>query len=305
MAPDRPSRLESRLRAGAFTLTAELAPPRGTDTERSVAAADRIAPLVDAFNVTDNQNARLRLSPVAFGHLLAERGHEVILQVTCRDRNRLAIQSDLLGAWRLGLRNLLALTGDHMGSGDHPGAKPVFDLDSLTLIRTVGPDGRRIRPGGPPAWPGRPPSSAARQSPAISPLAHWRCCASARRSGPGRVSSRPRRSSTPASVVPFVEMARGEGVFLLGGIFILHSRKVLDHIVTKVPGLRVPDDVLQRLNSAGDVVAEGVAVAAETLRELSGTVPRRPHHDRRSRRPHPERSLEQSGGGRTGEPRSS
>ncbi len=302
MAPDRPTRLESRLRAGAFTLTAELAPPRGTDTERSVATADRIAPLVDAFNVTDNQNARLRLSAVAFGHLLAERGHEVILQVTCRDRNRLAIESDLLGAWRLGLRNLLALTGDHLGSGDHPGAKPVFDLDSLNLIRTVdrmaeGFDSvDRPLAGAPAFFCGA--AVACDQSPRELALLRFR-----KKIRAGARFFQTQAIFHPGSVIPFMEVARGEGVFLLGGIFILHSRKVLEHIVTKVPGLQVPDDVRRRLDSAGDVAAEGVEVAAETLRELSGLC-HGVHVMTAGREDLIPKVIERSGVTRTGEPQS-
>jgi 5,10-methylenetetrahydrofolate reductase len=270
MQPGRPTRLESRLTAGRFAITAELAPPHGTDTDRILAMADRLSPGVDAFNVTDNQNARLRLSPVTLGHLLAERGHEVVLQVTCRDRNRLAIQSELLGAWRLGLRNVLALTGDHMGSGDHPEAKPVFDLDSLTLIRTVGrmAEGFDLvdRPlaGAPAFFCGA--AVACDQSPRPLALLRFR-----KKIRAGARFFQTQAIFHPASVLPFVEIARNEGVFLLGGIFIMHSRKVLEHIVNKVPGLLVPDEVRRRLESAGDVAAEGVEVAAEAMRELAAT----------------------------------
>jgi methylenetetrahydrofolate reductase (NADPH) len=126
------------LESGKFLVTAEIGPGKGTNVEHLLADADAIKHRVDAINVTDLQSSVMRLGSLAFSHLLTDLDVDPILQVTCRDRNRLALQSDLLSAWALGIRNVLALTGDHPALGDHPQAKPVFDLDSVSLLETIG-----------------------------------------------------------------------------------------------------------------------------------------------------------------------
>lgn len=131
-------KFRERIERGEFVITCEAGPPKGTDVDTILAEADRVAPHVHAFNVTDLQSSVMRMSSWALCVLLRQRGHEPILQLTCRDRNRLALQADLLGAWALGIENVLALTGDHTVLGDHPGARAVFDLDSVHLITAIG-----------------------------------------------------------------------------------------------------------------------------------------------------------------------
>ncbi|MCM8770114.1 MAG: methylenetetrahydrofolate reductase, partial [Candidatus Omnitrophica bacterium] len=123
-----------KLTQGKFTLTSEIGPPKGTDIEPVLQEAEHLRGKVDAFNVTDLQSSVMRLGSLATCRLLVERGLEPIFQITCRDRNRLALQSDLLSAYVLGIKNVLCLTGDHPILGDHPEAKPVFDLDSVSLL---------------------------------------------------------------------------------------------------------------------------------------------------------------------------
>jgi methylenetetrahydrofolate reductase (NADPH) len=119
-------------------VTAEVGPGKGTDVEHLLKDAEVIKDRVDAINVTDLQSSVMRLGSMAVCHMLTDMGIDPIFQVTCRDRNRLALQSDLLSGWVLGIRNVLALTGDHPTLGDHPTAKPVFDLDSVTLLEVIG-----------------------------------------------------------------------------------------------------------------------------------------------------------------------
>jgi methylenetetrahydrofolate reductase (NADPH) len=130
--------LRDVLEAGKFLVTAEVGPGKGTDVEHLLKDAEIIKDRVDAVNVTDLQSSVMRLGSMAVCHMLKDMGIDPIFQVTCRDRNRLALQSDLLSAWVLGIRNILALTGDHPTLGDHPQAKPVFDLDSVTLLEVTG-----------------------------------------------------------------------------------------------------------------------------------------------------------------------
>src|SRR5512134_3050629 len=131
------SRLERVLRAGHFAVTAELGPPQSADPEVIRQKARLLKGVVDAANITDNQTAIVRMSSVTAGAIAVQEGIEPVMQITCRDRNRLAMQSDLLGAYALGLRNVLCLTGDHQTFGNHPDAKNVHDLDSLQLIQMV------------------------------------------------------------------------------------------------------------------------------------------------------------------------
>jgi len=131
------SNLEKILRAGHFAVTAELGPPQGADPEVIRRKARLLKGVADAVNITDNQTAIVRMSSIASAVLALQEGLEPVVQMTCRDRNRLAIQADLLGAYALGARNLLCLTGDHQSFGNHPTAKNVHDLDSMQLIRMV------------------------------------------------------------------------------------------------------------------------------------------------------------------------
>src|SRR3990172_6404424 len=131
------SNLEKVLRAGIFAVTAELGPPKNADGEVIRKKAAILKGFVDAANITDNQTAIVRMSSIGAGAIALQEGIEPVMQITCRDRNRLAMQSDLLGAYALGLRNVLCLTGDHQTFGNHPQAKNVHDIDSLQLVQMV------------------------------------------------------------------------------------------------------------------------------------------------------------------------
>lgn len=131
------SELQRKLATGAFVITAEVCPPKGCDSRLFVQQSVALSGVVDAINVTDNQGANMRISPLAASLLLLREGVEPILQLTCRDRNRLALQSELLGAAALGVANILALTGDHLSFGDHKDGKAVFDLDSVQLLECM------------------------------------------------------------------------------------------------------------------------------------------------------------------------
>jgi len=120
-----------------FVITSEIGPPKGTNIEPMLEEMELLKDKVDAINVTENQSSVMRLGSMAVCRLLKERGFEPVFQITCRDRNRLALQSDLISAFVLGIENVLCLTGDHVALGDHPQTKPVFDLDSVHLLRVA------------------------------------------------------------------------------------------------------------------------------------------------------------------------
>ena len=137
------TKLEKVLAAGHFALTTEVGPPRGPDVDAVLKKAQILKGLADGYNVTDNQTAVVRMSSIAGSKILLDAGLEPVAQMTCRDRNRIAMQSDLLGAAALGLKNILAISGDHQGAGasgklkGHPGAKGVYDVDSIQLINII------------------------------------------------------------------------------------------------------------------------------------------------------------------------
>ena len=129
--------LSDLLQSGKFVITTELNPPKGTELAPLLERAESLRGVVDAFNLTDSHTARMSMSPIAAAHLLQDRGLEPIMQLTCRDRNRIALQADVLAAAALGIRNIVTMTGDHPGGGDHPDAKPVFDIDSTALLKSL------------------------------------------------------------------------------------------------------------------------------------------------------------------------
>ena len=131
------SNLQRVLSEGKFAVTAEIGPPKGSDPEKITKKGKIIKGYADAFNVTDNQTAVVRMSSIAGSCILLEMGLEPIMQITCRDRNRIALQSDVLGASAVGIKNMLCITGDHQSFGNHPGSKGVYDLDSIQFIQVI------------------------------------------------------------------------------------------------------------------------------------------------------------------------
>ena len=130
-------KLLEKFESGEFVVTSEVGPPKGVDIEEMLKDAELLRGRVHAINVTDQQSSVMRLGSLPICHLLKDRGLEPVFQLTCRDRNRIALQSDLLSAYVLGVENVLCLTGDYVSLGDHPGAKPVFDLDSVSLLHAA------------------------------------------------------------------------------------------------------------------------------------------------------------------------
>jgi len=131
------SKLKEMLKSGNFVVTSEVGPPKGVNIDKLMEDAEMLKDKVVAINVTDNQSAVVRIGSMAISHLLAQRGIEPVYQLVTRDRNRIALQSDLLSAWALGIENVLCITGDHPYLGDHQEAKPVYDLDSVNLVKVV------------------------------------------------------------------------------------------------------------------------------------------------------------------------
>lgn len=259
------SRLREALDAGRFVVTGEVAPPRGTDLSRMKRTMELLGPVSTALNVTDNQGATLHLSSLAASRVALELGYEPIFQQTGRDRNRLALQSDLLAAWTLGLENVLFVTGDDPRGGDHPQAKAVFDLDASQMIAVAagmndGHDmlGRELAGG-----------TAFYMGAALFPEAEpW---ALQRTRAEQKVEAGARFFQTQA-IFDFEKLARATeamhaaGAKVIAGVLLLRSRRSIQFINERLAGLMVPDEVARRLSGATDFLEAAVELAVEQVR---------------------------------------
>jgi methylenetetrahydrofolate reductase (NADPH) len=262
------SRLRDALEAGRFVVTGELAPPLGTDYTGMRTAAETLGPVCDAINVTDNQGASLHLSSLAASRVVLEMGVEPIFQQTCRDRNRLALQSDMLAAWTLGLENLLAVTGDDPRGGDHPQAKGVFDLDSTQLLQVA----RGMNEGhdmqGRPLKGGTDFFLGAAMFPEAEPWDIQRARLEE------KIEAGARFFQTQAifdadKLARATEVAHAHGAKVIAGILILRSPRVIKFINERLAGLMVPEHIAARITAAENAEAEAIALATEQAREYA------------------------------------
>jgi methylenetetrahydrofolate reductase (NADH) len=278
--PGRPhSRLEALLRAGKFAVTAEMQPSNGADPDEVRRAASELRGKVDAANCTDNPAARPHLSSVAAGALVADSGVAPIVQLTCRDRNRLALQADLLGAAALGARDVLLLTGDHVSAGDHPEAKPLYDIDSLHLLRVA----RVLRDDGTylsgRALSSRPSYFIGAVENPFAPPHEFRPIRLAKKVEAGAEFVQTQLCFNLPRLAEFIARAGDAGildrVFVLVSVYVARSARALRYLRDVVPGIDVPDAVMARLDgrTAERQAQEGFALALETvaaLREMRG-----------------------------------
>ncbi len=269
-----PTRLARKLAADEFVITAEVAPPHGCDLSAFLRSATCVAPHVDAVNVTDNQGANMRMTPLAAAALLVREGIEPIMQLTCRDRNRLGLQSELLGAASLGVHNILALTGDDIGCGDHRQGRAVFDLDSVLLLQTIaamnaGQDMNGTVLSGATSF-----FAGAAAAPEVEPFVATRPKLIKKvAAGAGFFQTQAVFSS--AKLATFCAVVKPLGCAVIAGILVLRSAKMAEFINRNIPGLNVPDVVIERLRTASDPAAEGVAIATEmavSCRDISAGI---------------------------------
>ena len=265
--------LQRTLQAGNLAITAEVMPPRGGDASHTLAMADYLKGWVHAVNVTDGSRAVMRMSSLAVCRLLLEKGLEPVLQLACRDRNRIALQGDLLGAHALGIHNLLCLTGDPVRAGDQADARPVNEFESVKLLRQVS----AFNSG---------------EDPVQGPLADGAtqlfagCAADPQsRSWSGLQRRLQRKHDAGARFVQTQmvmdaaalerfqrELAGPLQLPVLAGVFLLKSAKNARFINRVVPGACIPDDLIGRLEAAAEPAMEGVAIAAEQVKRYLGIV---------------------------------
>ncbi len=274
MSEEPRSGLQRLLQSGEFVVTCELETSDSADPEVVYRLADALQGKVDAVNCTDNSAAHPHLSALAAARLLLDRGVEPILQLACRDRNRLALQADILGAAALGVRNLVAMTGDDVTAGDHPEAKPIYDLDAMHLLRTA----RIMRDAGT-YLSGRrldqPPNMfiGAVENP-FAPPVDYRPMRLGKKIEAGAefvqtqiVFNLERMRTFMARVV---DLGLVEHVFVLAGVYVLRSARAARYLRDQVPGIDVPDEVLRRMERCPQdrQSEEGARLALEIIEQL-------------------------------------
>ncbi|OAT85000.1 methylenetetrahydrofolate reductase [Desulfotomaculum copahuensis] len=262
-------KLSSLFAQGKFVVTSEVGPPKGTDVSGMLAEAEHLKGVVDAVNVTDNQSAVMRLGSLTASHLLKQKGFEPVFQLTCRDRNRLALQSDLLSAAVLGIENVLCLTGDHVHAGDHPQAKPVYDFDSVQLLRTArelcnGFDAAGNQLDGKPDF-----CLGAVVNPGADPL-EPQLIKLEKKIKAGAQFIQTQAVFDPAVFEKFIKQASSFGVPVVAGIVLLKSAGMGRYMNENVSGVNVPDSLLREM---ADLPAEkrkekSAAIAVKLIKEL-------------------------------------
>ena len=263
--------LSALLQSDRFVITTELNPPKGTDLAPLLERAESLRGVVDAFNLTDSHTARMSMSPIAAARLLVERGIEPILQITCRDRNRIALQADVLAAAALGIRNIVTMTGDHPGGGDHPDAKPVFDIDSTALLQSltglrtgIDMSGAELR-GAPDLLVG------AVVNPGADDLDR-EIGRMEEKIDAGAAFFQTQAVYDPREFETFMRRVEGYGVPILAGCILLKSGNMARNFNANVPGISVPDAIIDRMDAAASSAntrrRESADITAEILTDI-------------------------------------
>lgn len=272
------SNLERVLAAGHFAVTAEVGPPRGPDPAAVRKKAEAVKNIADAYNVTDNQTAVVRMSSVAASRILLDCGLEPVMQMVCRDRNRIAMQSDLLGAWALGLRNCLCLSGDHQVAGaggklkGHPGSKNVYDVDSIQLLSIVkGLRDEAVQEGGDAIDAPATFFIGAAWTPLGKPEA-FRTLRLAKKIEAGADFIQTQAvydiEGFARAMRRAADMGLTERVSILPGIILPRSAGMLRYMNESVPGVSVPDDMIKRIKASADPKEEGFKIAIELIQAV-------------------------------------
>jgi len=278
MSVNTKSQLEKVLAAGEFAVTAEIGPPRGPDAEEVRKKARILKSCADAYNVTDNQTAVVRMSSIAAAKILLDEGLEPIMQMTCRDRNRIAMQSDLLGASALGISTCLAISGDHQIAGaggklkGHPGCKNVFDVDSIQLIsilRGLGDDA--VQDGGDSIDPAAKFFIGAAWTP-FGPPEEFRVMRLAKKIDAGANFIQTQAVFDIARFAEAVKRAHDAGLTertaILPGIIVPRSAGMLNYMNANVPGIEVSQDLIDRMKNTSDKREEGIKITIELIKAV-------------------------------------
>jgi methylenetetrahydrofolate reductase (NADPH) len=269
------SRLEKVLTAGKFAVTAELGPPQNANPEAIKKKAQYCNGNVEGANITDNQTAIVRMSSIAAAAIAISCGVEPVVQMVCRDRNRIAMQSDILGAAALGVKNLLCLSGDHQKFGNHPQAANVFDVDSVQLIAMV----KRMRDdkqfiSGDPIKEHEPRLFiGAVENPFADPF-EYRVARLAKKINAGADFIQTQCVFDLNKFSRWMELVVAEGlhkkVYILAGLTPVRSHRALKYMKSEVAGMSIPDELISRMESAEDAKEEGIKICLEMIEKIKG-----------------------------------
>lgn len=256
-----------KLNSRKFLVTAEVSPPKGTRFSASLEDASQLKGIADALNVTDNQCSIMHMSSLAFSKLLLDEGHEPIMQLTCRDRNRIGLQSDLLGAYALGIRNICLMTGDYPTCGDHPGLKPVYDVDSVQLIELVrkldtGVDfaGNKLDGG---------TSFCAGAVSGIDPEKTMQLIKLQKKVKCGADFIQTQAVYDIGMFEEFMDAVNYLEVPVIAGLIPLKSLGMAEFMNKNISGIHVPEEIMLRMKDASSPMEEGLLIASETIKELT------------------------------------
>lgn len=262
-----PNRFRQAAKSGEFLVTAEVCPPKGGNPAHMIEMAQTLKGRVHAVNITDGSRAVLRMSSLAASVILLQHGIEPVCQMACRDRNKIALQADLMGAHALGIHNILALTGDPIKAGDHPDAKSVFDLEAVRLLKLITKLNGGIDANDQPLTDGVTDLFVGA---AVDPqLKSWSSLQSRfeRKLEAGAQFFQSQLISDFERLEKFMDqIAAGSNKPVLAGIFLLKSAKNARFINKYVPGVNIPQEIIDRLGAAPDPLQEGVKIAAEQVK---------------------------------------
>ncbi len=263
------SRLQSQIESGLTTITAEIMPPRGANTAHAISKANVLSKKVHAINVTDGSRAIMRMSSLSLCKILLEANLEPVLQVACRDKNRIGLQAELLGASALGIRNILCLSGDPVRIGDQPDARSIHEYDSIKLLRTV----TQLNNGQDPVS-GLLPDGPTTLFPGAAADPNCRSLDGLRRRLELKKEAGAKFLQTQMVMDEKIldkfcqEVAVPLGLPVLAGVFLLKSAKNAIFIKKVVPGACIPDSIIQRLAEASNPLEEGISIASEQIKKF-------------------------------------
>ena len=263
------SRFKETLNSGKFVITSEVAPPKGTNLEKMLHHIDLLKDRVDAINVTDHQSSVMRFPPIGGCLAIKERGGEPILQMTCRDRNRMALEADLLFAYSRGIRNVLCLTGDAVPVGDHKEAKGVFDLDSLQLLKAIRQMASGQDLGGNKLDGAVEFCMGAIVTPEAKPI-EPQMIKFEKKVEAGAEFFQTQAIYDLENFSKFMQYARRLNARVLAGIVLLSSARMAKYMTENVPGIFVPQDLIDELSKTPkeQMLAKGIDIAGRTIAAL-------------------------------------
>jgi 5,10-methylenetetrahydrofolate reductase len=261
------NKLRESLEKGKFVITGEVAPPKGIDVSEILREAEILKNNVVAVNITDNQSSVMRASPLAIAKILIENSIEPVYQITCRDRNRLALQSELLGAGIFGVENVLSLTGDAITQGDHPQAKQVFDIDSVQLLQIASGLNQGYDSVGKKLNRKTNFFLGAVVSPCAEPI-EPEIIKMEKKVKAGAKFFQTQAIYDLEKFENFINKVKHLDIYILAGIVILRSAKMAKFMNENVSGIKIPENLIKEMETSDKPLEKGVEIAANLIKKL-------------------------------------